>query len=252
MNRMYRLLVGITMTVPGPVAAQQFASDNYWTAPHGTVTTTVTAGTTYSTLMTTIALFPRWELNAAGILSYTDQESGASSHWSTVLYAKRMVYENDSKNGGLALAGGIGTNPGYQQHDQLSDAFRSFYATAQLSLPLLKGKLLWDLNPGVTLNTMYGADRRTETGLTYSTRAAWYGIVPESALVGEVFGTAGGAYAPAQYRVGLRWEPSYAFVGTLTWAGGFNGSKSGGLEVGIMLFSPRFACIKGCPKGDAN
>ncbi|HEX9230139.1 MAG TPA: hypothetical protein VF885_26355 [Arthrobacter sp.] len=242
------VLAGIALATPASAAAQQFNSDNYWVSPHGTITTLLVAGTSYSTIMTVVALWPKWELNAAGFLSYTDQESGASSHWSTILYAKREVWENDAKNGGLAFAGGIGTNPGYQQQDQLSDPFRSFFATAQLSLPLFKGKLLWDLNPGVTLNTMYGDETTTKAGLTYSTRMAWYGVVPKSAIVGEVFGTAGGAYAPIQYRAGLRWEPSYTFVGAVSWAQGFNGSKSGGLEVGIMIFSPPFACLKGCPK----
>ena len=73
-----------------------------------------------------------------------------------------------------------------------------------------------------------------------------YGVVPRSALVGEIYGTEGDINNPAQYRIGLRWEPSHSFVAAVTWSQAFDGSPSGGCEVGIMLFSPRFACIGGC------
>ena len=106
-----------------------------------------------------------------------------------------------------------------------------------------------DLNPGVIVNTEYGDSDKHEWGFTYSSRLAVYKVVPQSAIVGEVFGAAGGAYATPQYRVGVRWEPSKTFVAAVSWAAGLDGSTGGGAEIGFLLFSPRFACFKGCKSG---
>lgn len=73
---------------------------------------------------------------------------------------------------------------------------------------------------------------------------------PRSAIVGEVFGTAGGGCSEGQYRVGARWEPSSTFVGAATWWHGFEGGVSAGAEVGLMIFTPRFLCFKGCEADD--
>lgn len=44
----------------------------------------------------------------------------------------------------------------------------------------------------------------------------------------------------------VRWEPSNTFVGALTWSHGFKGALASGVEIGIMVFTPRFLCFKGC------
>jgi len=71
-------------------------------------------------------------------------------------------------------------------------------------------------------------------------------FILKSAIVGEVYGAEGGAYTPIQYRIGVRREPSEYFVGAVTWSQAFDGEPSGGFEVGILAFSPRFACFGGC------
>jgi len=53
--------------------AQQFNSDNYWTAPQGTETTVLTLGQHYSALLVTGALFSGWEFNVGATLYRKDQ-----------------------------------------------------------------------------------------------------------------------------------------------------------------------------------
>lgn len=238
--------LGVLLLAPAPVGAQQFTSDNYIAMPHGTVTTILTLGTEYSAIITSASLVRDWEFFAGAFLTWDDPETGASSKFSTTLYAKYMFYENEAKNGGFAVAAGMGSYPGYYEDGRIADPAKTFWAIPQLSIPLFHGTLLWDLNPGVTLNTDYGDEQTTEVGFTYATRAALYGVIPKTAIVGEVFGAEGGAYTPIQYRIGLRWEPSAYFVGAATWSQAFDGEPSGGFEVGFMAFSPRWACFGGC------
>lgn len=116
-----------------------------------------------------------------------------------------------------------------------------------ITVPMFKGNLIWDLNPGGVLNTDYSAASDTRWGFQYSTRTAVYSIIPKSAIVGEVFGTAGDAYVKPQYRIGVRWEPSPIFGGiTATWSAAFDGSASGGFELGIIMYTPPFLCVGGC------
>ncbi|MGW8283290.1 MAG: hypothetical protein ACWGON_08335 [Gemmatimonadota bacterium] len=242
--------MGMLLLAPVPAGAQQFNSDNYLAMPHGTVTSLLTVGTEYSALLLSAALVRDWEFFAGAFLTWDDPETGASSKFSTTLYAKYMFYENKAKNGGFAVAAGMGSYPGYYEDGVIADPATTFWAIPQLSIPLFAGSLLWDLNPGVTLNTDYGDDKTTEVGFTYSTRAALYGLIPKSAIVGEVYGAEGGAYTPIQYRIGVRWEPSKYFVAAMTWSEAFDGEPSGGFEVGILAFSPRFACFGGCGPDD--
>jgi len=74
----------------------------------------------------------------------------------------------------------------------------------------------------------------------------WYPIGPEWAVVGEVYGSEGEVESIPEYRVGLRWEPSQHAVVAVTYDDEFNGSNGGGFEIGVMLFSPPFACFHGC------
>lgn len=238
------------LMLPASGAAQQYNSDNYLAMPHGTVTTVLTLGTEYSTMITSASLLRDWEFFAGAFLTWDDPETGESSKFSTTLYAKYMFHENETKNGGFAIAAGMGSYPGYYEEGVIADPATTFWAIPQLSIPLFDGKLLWDLNPGVTLNTDYGEEKTTEVGFTYSTRAALYGLIPSAAIVGEIYGAEGGAYTPAQYRIGIRWEASDSFIPAVTWSQAFNGDPSGGFEVGFMAFSPRWACLGGCDPGE--
>jgi len=240
------VVAALLLATPGRVQAQQFNSDNYLTMPHGTGTFLLTTGTEYSGIMMSFALLSRWEFFSGAFLSWEDPSGGETASWSSTLYAKFMPYENEAKNGGLGIAAGSGSYPGHLEKDRTTASFRSYWIVPQATLPLLDGTVLWDVNPGVVLNTDYGDSSETKWGFTYSTRVAVYGIVPQSALVGEIYGTAGGAYAEPQYRVGIRWEPSSTFVGAATWSHGFEGAKSGGVEIGVLIFSPRFLCFGGC------
>jgi hypothetical protein len=65
---------------------------------------------------------------------------------------------------------------------------------------------------------------------------------PEWSIVGEITGSEGDLDVPAEYRAGLRWEPSQYAVFAITYDHEFEGGKKGaGLEVGVMLFTPPFA-----------
>lgn len=227
-----------------PLHAQQFTSDNYLAMPHGTVSSLLTAGTEYSALMISVAAFRNWEFFAGAFLTWDDGDSVIG--FSTTTYAKYMFTENATKNGGVAVAFGQGSHPGFSVRDSLGSSYKQLFAIPQFSVPLLSGRLLWDLNPGVLVNFDYGEEGDTAWGFSYATRLALYGVVPKSALVGEIYGTEGDINDAIQYRIGLRWEPSSSFIAAVSWSQAFNGSPSGGFEVGIMLFSPRFACIGGC------
>lgn len=237
--------LGLTFSGAG---AQQFNSDNYLTMPRGMSTTTVTTGTEFSGLLVSFALASDWEFFTGAFLSWENRRNESTASWSAVLFGKYMFYENAEKNGGIAVALGTGNYPGHFQADRVTSSFRSFFVTPQFTVPLLQGKLSWDLNPGVQLNTQYGEEEEVNLAFTYSTRLAVYGIVPESAVVGEVYGTSG--ERNIQYRMGVRWEgaPS-TIVPAVSWSQGFDGSASGGLEVGFTMFTPRFLCRGGCDNG---
>jgi len=227
------------------VAAQQFNSDSYLAMPKGMSTTTVTAGTEFSGILVSFALLDGWEFFTGAFLSYEDQDVGLSASWSAVLMAKYMVYENRARNGGFAVNLGTGNNPGHLEQDRVTESFKTFFVTPQLSLPLFGGAVSWDLNPGVQLSRDVGGGSERSWDFTYSTRAAFYGLVPESAVVAEVFGTA--SLTEAQYRVGVRWEGATdMIIPAITWSQGFDGSASGGFEVGFTMFTPRFLCRGGC------
>ncbi len=239
-------LATILPAVTGNLTAQQFNSDNYLAMPHGTGTFVLTTGTEYSGIISSFALFRRWEFFYGAFLSWSDTARRETASWSSTLYVKYMPYENKAKNGGLGIAAGTGSFPGHFELDSTTASFRTYWILPEATLPLLNGRVLWDINPGFVLNTDYGDGSETKSGFLYSTRVAVYGIVPSSSIVGEVFGAAGGAYAEPQYRFGVRWEPSSTFVGAVTWSHGFKGGNSSGAEIGFMIFTPRFLCFKGC------
>jgi len=113
---------------------------------------------------------------------------------------------------------------------------------------MFNNKLSWDLMPGTSMTKNYGDSQTVAWGFTYSTRLAWYPFDPRWSLVGEMFGTAGENKAIPEYRIGIRWEPSQYAVLAVTYGHEFNGSEGAGFEVGLMIFTPRFACFGGCDK----
>ena len=87
-------------------------------------------------------------------------------------------------------------------------------------------------------------DRENETawGMTWSTRAAFYGIIPQSAIVAEAFGTTGEAYAEPTYRVGVRWE-SEKLILAATYGDTFDGSGSPRFEVGLIFLTGPYGLL---------
>ena len=63
---------------------------------------------------------------------------------------------------------------------------------------------------------------------------------PTWSLVGEITGAEGAGTAPAEYRVGPRWEPNAHVVVAVTYDAEFKGSHGAGWEAGLMLFTPPF------------
>lgn len=239
-------LLGWALFVAGPCAqAQQFNSDNYWTAPHGTETTIATIGQHYSALVGVVTLFPTWEFNLGATLYKEDQTTNTTDHYSTTFYVKHMMYENEAKNGGWAIVGGTGLQPGYLKSGTISGDFRTYWVNVPITIAFLDGALSWDILPGVSLNKEYDVQKEKAWGYTYSTRLAAYKIIPQSAIVGEIFGTEGDAYSKPQYRAGVRWE-SKSVIAALTYGAALDGTRGAGLEFGIMILSPQFLCIGGC------
>ena len=230
-----------------PSYGQQFNADNYWTAPHGTETSVVTVGQHYSSLIGVVTLFPTWELNLGGTLFKGDTATNTADHFSTTLYVKHMFYENAAKNGGWAVMAGTGVVPGYYQSGNLTDDSTSYWASFPVTFPFKGGDISWDVMPGYTVNKNSGASNDTVSGFTYSTRLAIYKVIPQSAIVGEVFGASGDVYSEAQYRIGVRWESKYVIT-ALTYSDAFDRSQGAGLELGILILSPQFLCFGGCSK----
>jgi len=228
-----------------PVRAQQFNSDNYWTAPHGSETSIITAGQRYSLIMVSAALFPQWEFNLGATLYKEDTVQNTTDHFSTNAYVKYMVYENEAKNGGWAIMAGTGANPGYLQEGTITRSFDTYWASFPVTIPFLNGAVSWDIMPGFLYNKEYGATEETAWGYTYSTRLAVYKIVPQSAIVGEIFGTEGDAYSKAQYKFGVRWESKHV-VAALTYGATVDGSSGAGVELGVMILTSPFLCYGGC------
>jgi hypothetical protein len=73
----------LALVFAGPNAhAQQFNSDNQWTAPHGVGTLIATVGQEYSSILAVAALFPDWEFNV-GNTSYYKRSDGLTEKHNT-------------------------------------------------------------------------------------------------------------------------------------------------------------------------
>ena len=242
------LFLSCTLLLFTNLFAQQFNSDSWVSKPHGTITIIPTMGERNSMLMTTYSLFPKWEFTVAGYLYNDDDDPLTNDGYSTSLYAKYMFYENAAKTGGFAMKAGRGLDPGYLDGEQkVKDATKTFWMNAPATIPFFDNKLSWDIMPGVNVTQNYEGESSSAWAFTYTTRLAYYPFSPKLAAVGELFGSEGKkVYSLPEYRVGLRWEPSqYANI-ALTYGAKFNGSKGAGFEIGIMIFTPPFACIGKC------
>lgn len=245
------VLAAMILVMPGvipPASAQQFNSDNYLTMPYGTETVVVTYGTRNATIVTSFALAPSWEFFVQANLFRESEQDEALEHFSTNMYAKYMFVENEAKNGGFAVMGGIGGTPGYYHRGEVTNSFRTYWASAPLTLPFVKGRVLLDLMPGFQVDLDRGPANTAAWSVTHSTRVNIYGIVPQSAIVGEIYGSSGHGATHTEYKAGLRWEPHPKFALAATYSRSLDGTPGAGFEVGFILFSPRFLCRGGCPE----
>ena len=228
-------------------SAQQYNSDSWISKPHGTVTIIPTFGRRNSMLMTTYSLFPRWEFTVAGYMYNNDGDPKTDDGYSATIYGKYMFYQNKAETGGAAVKAGTGLFPGVKDaEDRSKDAFKTYWVNFPCTIPFLKNTLSWDIMPGASTTINYGTEKTTAWAFTYSTRLAWYPFTPKWSIVGEVFGTMGEMVAIPEYKIGWRWEPTQAFVLALTYGQEFKGSHGSGFEIGVMLFTPQFACFGPC------
>jgi hypothetical protein len=243
---LFAALLGLIALKPAPARAQQFNSDNYLSKPHGVATMIWTVGERNAMWMTTLSLIPRWEFTAAAYVFYDDQNPRLSDGYSTSYYFKYMIFENKAKTGGVAFKGGTGLEPGYlDDKTGLEDAFQTYWVNSPVTLPLFGNKVSWDIMPGGNVTKEYGEGNETVGSFTYTTRLAWYPYNPVWALVGEVYGSKGAAETDPQYRVGIRYEPNQYTCLALTYDDQFGSGTGGGIEFGMMLFSPPFAKLGG-------
>lgn len=230
------------------VQAQQYNSDSFLSKPHGTMTIIPTVGQRSSMIMNTISLFPKWELTYAMYAYHKDRDLLTDDGHSSSFYAKYMFYENKTHDGGAAVKFGTGLFPGLiQNEDKDSDAFTTYWVNFPTTIPLFE-TLSWDIIPGTSYTRPESNDQSKGWGFTYSTRLAYYPFAPNWGIVGEAFGTEGQRTSPAEYRIGVRWEKSANTVFALTYGEQFNGAAGAGIEFGVMLFTPQFACLGKCKK----
>jgi hypothetical protein len=243
----------ITVLALSQARAQQFNSDSWLSKTHGAITIIPTFGERNTMFMNTYSLFSKWEFTMAAYLYNNDDNPTTNDGYSTSLYLKYMFYENKAKTGGAAVKFGTGMFPGTLDAElRVKDAFKTFWMNTPVTIPFQNNELSWDIMPGASMTIDYGQEEKTAWAFTYSTRLAWYPFNPQTSIVGEVFGSAGETGTIPEYKIGLRWEPSQYAVFALTYGHEFNGSLGAGFEVGIMLFTPPFACLGGCNKKRKN
>ena len=216
--------------------AQQFVGDNQWVAPQGVSTIVGTAGADYMQFYLVSALLQEWEFNFQLVHYYDDPRTNSGSYTSPNFFVKRRLYQNESETAGYAALAGFGLFPQHLDQGEVTDSFQSWWAMGVATIAFANDHILWDLLPGATVNLNYKQTNRTAWGFTYSSRVAVYGVVPESAIVAEVFGTAGQASAPFSYRAGVRWEGTKWIIAA-TYSRAFNRSYGAGFELGVMCFT---------------
>ena len=242
------LIVAILMlALVAPAQAQQFMGDNQWTAPQGVSTQAASVGEEYSQYIAVLAALEGLELNAQFTHYYDDPRDLTESHTSGSFYAKYRISENDAKTTGYSIFFGTGVNPDYLDQGVVTQAFDSYFSTLTATYGFNNDRILLDVMPGFTVNLDQGDTGENAWGFTYTSRLAIYDVIPQSAIVTEVFGTAGEAYAPPSYRVGVRWEGK-KWIWAATYSDAFDGSGGAGFEIGFIYFTePRF-CFGGCKR----
>jgi len=235
------------LNVATVAGAQQFNSDNQWVAPYGVGTGIVTIGEEYSAVLLVAALVPEWEFNV-GVTHYPKSSEGLSeSHDTGTFYVKHRLSENEQQTGGLAIMAGSGVDPSHLEAGQVTDTFKSWWGNLVYTVPFNDGQVTWDLLPGFLYNLDKDNTDEKAWGMTWSSRVAVYDVIPQSAIVAEVFGTTGEAYSDPRYRVGVRWESKKLIIAA-SFSEAFNHSGGAGFEIGFMyLTDPRF-CFGGCSR----
>ena len=239
------LTIWLLACLSAPASAQQFSGDNQWVAPYGVGTFVATVGEEYSQFYAIASLVPEWEFNAQFTHFYDDPRDATDSYTASNFYVKRRLQENEAETAGYAFLAGTGLFPEHVEQGERHTALDSWWAMGVATYNFADDRVLLDILPGVTYNTDQGEQGDNAWGFTYSSRLAIYDVIPQSAVVAEVFGTAGEAYAEPSYRVGVRWE-SPKWIVAATYSDAFDGSGGAGFEIGIMyLTDPRF-CFGGC------
>jgi len=241
-SKNFRALMAILFLIllTGSAQAQQFNSDNYLTMPYGTGTFILSNGQRNATMYSVFALLPNFELNFQASLYWEHDSSESSNRFTTNIFGKYMFWVNKQKNGGAAIFLGIGKSPGYYTESGYSAMHRNYWTALPLTVPLFNGTLFWDLMPGALVDLDHGNHNSTAWGFTYSTRLAIYKVIPKTAIVGEIYGTAGEAESKPEYKAGLRWEPNSWIAAALTYGAALDGGRGAGFEVGVMIFTPQF------------
>ena len=230
-----------------PAAAQQFNGDNQWVAPHGVATFVLTVGQEFSTAYAIAALLPETEFNI-GVTRFVDKPlEGTEGHYSGIFWVKRRLVENEAGTAGWAVSAGTGVDPSYLEAGTVTDTFQSWFANTSYTLAFRDGDVTWDLIPGVMVNLDQDQSGENAWGMTYASRAAVYKIIPQSAIVGEIFGTAGEAYAEPAWRLGVRWEGRRVIVAA-SYGDSFSGGGSPRFEIGVMVLTNqlKFLCLGKC------
>ena len=220
--------------------AQQFNTDNYLAMPHGTSTICLTLGERNATYINSFALIQNWEFFVQANLYWEKKELNLPQHFTITVYFKYMFYENSEKTGGVAAFLGYGQSPGYYIQSQFLDRHTNLWTAVPITIPFFDNTLSWDIMPGGTVDFDYGNNKKTAWGFTYSTRLAIYKIIPQSAIVGEYYGTAGELYSEPEYKFGIRWEPNDTIVPAISYSSAVNGTPGAGFEIGVVIFSPPF------------
>ncbi len=243
-NRTYARWLGalalmVFIGVSAPAYCQQFNTDNWLLLPHGTGMGVATVGQEYSTMYLGYGFAPKWEVDISATLYDDDPSTGTAARYSTSGFVKRLLYENEEQTGGVSVMAGIGQAPYYYQAGIRVEDFANYWAVVPVTFPFLDNAISWDIMPGVTYNKEYGATEETAWGYSYSTRLAIYKIIPQSAIVAEVFGAVGEADQQAQYKAGVRWESKYVVI-ALTYGDGLEGNDGAGVELGFLIFTPSY------------
>ena len=229
--------------------AQQFNGDNQWVAPHGVATLVGVVGEYYSQFIATAALIPEYEFNIGFTHYYDDPVDGSGSYTANNLYVKKRLSQNEAETAGYALMFGTGLWPEHLEGDEVSNAGESWWVNGVATYSFNDNQVSLDLLPGVVLNTDQDQNGENAWGVTYASRLAIAGIVPQSSIVTEVFGTFGEAHAEPSYRFGLRWDSPKLYI-ALTYSDAFDGSGGAGMELGFMYLTEPRLCWGGCRRNN--